>query len=255
MMKNIQLVIPMAGKGQRFADAGYPDLKPMLPIHGVPMISIVLRNLYSHHLSDVILVCQRETLEKSNLRESLNWLDIPLTILCVDSITEGPADTVRLARMAIRDDQPLVIANSDQFINGDLTEFYDQTADPTLGGVVLTMHDFDSKWSYARVDGNNRILEIREKKVISNNATAGIYGFSRADIAWNCFHEMWAADDRTNNEYYVAPSYNYMGNSIAKIISLGEMNQIMHGIGIPEDFESFCANKISLDFVQKNFKK
>jgi NDP-sugar pyrophosphorylase family protein len=255
MMKNIQLVIPMAGKGQRFADAGYTDLKPMLPIHGVPMISIVLKNLYSRRLSDVILVCQRETLEKSNLRESLNWLDIPLTILCVDSITEGPADTVRLARMAIRDNQPLVIANSDQFINGDLTEFYDQTADPKLGGVVLTMNDIDSKWSYARVDGNNRILEIREKKVISNNATVGIYGFSRADIAWNCFNEMWAAGDRTNNEFYVAPSYNYMGNSISKIISLGKMNHIMHGIGIPEDFESFCANKVSLDFVQKNFKK
>ena len=70
------------------------------------------------------------------------------------------------------------------------------------------MHDIDSKWSYARVDGNNRILEIREKKVISNNATVGIYGFSRADIAWNCFNEMWAAGDRTNNEFYVAPSYN-----------------------------------------------
>ncbi|CAN2170199.1 RfbA dTDP-glucose pyrophosphorylase [Candidatus Nanopelagicaceae bacterium] len=238
-MKNIQLVIPMAGKGQRFADAGYTNLKPMLPIHGVPMISVVLKNLYSHHLSDVILICQRETLEKSNLRETLDWLDIPLTILCVDSITEGPADTVRLARMAIRDDQPLVIANSDQFINGDLTEFYEQSSNPNFGGVVLTMTDDDPKWSFARVDNDQNILEIREKKVISNNATVGIYGFSRADIAWGAFSKMWEAGDRTNGEYYVAPSYNYFGNSTSRIINLGPINQVMFGLGVPEDYMRF----------------
>jgi NDP-sugar pyrophosphorylase family protein len=206
------------------------------------MISVVLKNLYSHRLSDVILICQRETLEKSSLRETLDWLDIPLTILCVDSITEGPADTVRLARMAIRDDQPLVIANSDQFVNGDLTEFYELTSNPAFGGAVLTMNDNNPKWSYARVDSEDNILEIREKKVISNNATVGIYGFSRADIAWGAFKRMWEAGDRTNDEYYVAPSYNYVGESKSRIINLGPINQVMFGLGVPADYTYFLEN-------------
>lgn len=252
-MRDIQLVIPMAGRGQRFADAGYTELKPLLPIHGQSMISIVLKNLYSENLSDVILICQRETLENANLRESLDWLDVPLTILCVDSITQGPADTVLHARAAIKNDKPLVIANSDQFINGDLSEFYAETRNEQLGGVVLTMEDDDPKWSYARVDSNGNIVEVREKKVISNQATVGIYGFSRADIAWECFDKMWEANDKTNNEYYVAPSYNYMEGKFSRVLSLGAINEIMHGIGIPEDYREFCNSQISIDFVQKYF--
>lgn len=252
-MRDIQLVIPMAGKGQRFADAGYSGLKPLLPIHGQSMISVVLKNLYSEHLSDVILICQRETLETSNLRESLSWLDIPLTILCVDSITEGPADTVLRAKMAIKGDKPLVIANSDQFINGDLSEFYEETRNEDLGGVVLTMEDNHPKWSYARVDAFGHIVEVREKQVISNQATVGVYGFSSAEIAWECFERMWQANDRTNNEFYVAPSYNYMEGRKSKVLSLGAINDIMHGIGIPEDYEAFCNSAVSKDFVKNNF--
>ena len=252
-MRDIQLVVPMAGKGQRFAVAGYSGLKPLLPIHGQSMISVVLKNLYSEYLSDVILICQRETLETSNLRESLSWLDIPLTILCVDSITEGPADTVLRAKMAIKRDKPLVIANSDQFINGDLSKFYEETRNEDLGGVVLTMEDNDPKWSYARVDSFGHVIEVREKQVISNQATVGVYGFSRAEIAWGCFERMWQANDRTNNEFYVAPSYNYMEGRKSKVLSLGTINDIMHGIGIPEDYEAFCNSAVSKDFVQDNF--
>ena len=173
--------------------------------------------------------------------------------MCVDSITEGPADTVLRARLAIKNDKPLVIANSDQFINGDLSQFYEETRNEHLGGVVLTMEDNDPKWSYARVNSFGHIIEVREKEVISNQATVGIYGYSKAEIAWECFERMWKANDRTNDEFYVAPSYNYMKGKNSKVLSLGSINEIMHGIGIPEDYEMFCDSQISKDFVQNNF--
>lgn len=243
----------MAGKGQRFVDSGYLQLKPLLPIHGIPMISVVVRNLYSKYLSNVVLICQRETFEKVDIRQTLDWLDIPLTILCVDEITEGPADTVRLARIALNDEMPIVIANSDQFVNCSLENFYLKCLDQHVSGVVLTMTDNDPKWSYASVDDRNRITQIKEKVVISNNATVGIYGFSKARIAWEAFSRMWEANDRTNNEFYVAPAYNYIENNPAEIISLGEINDVMHGVGIPYDYEVFLQNPISKNFVEKYF--
>ncbi len=252
-MGTIQLVIPMAGKGQRFVDAGYSQLKPLLPIHGIPMISVVVRNLYSSLLSNVILICQRDTFENINLRDSLNWLDIPLTVLCVDEITEGPAETVRVARLAIKENKPLVIANSDQFLACNLDEFYEACLERESGGVVLTMIDSDPKWSYARVDSDNKIIEIREKQVISEHATVGVYGFSSARVAWDAFEKMREVNDRTNGEFYVAPSYNYISDRDSKIVSLGKINEIMHGMGTPEDYRSFLSDPVSLSFISNNF--
>lgn len=252
-MNKIQLVVPMAGKGQRFVDSGYKELKPFLPIHGMPMISLVLRNLLTEDVGSVVLVCQRSSKLDTDLRKILSWVKIPLTIYYVDEITEGPADTVRISRPVIDDSLPMVIANSDQFINWNTSEFYKQLTSSKYDGLVLTMQDSDPKWSYAKVDRTGEILEIKEKQVISQHATVGIYGFKNAEIAWKLFQEMWTVNDRTNNEFYVAPSYNYMNkfNLKSGIIDLGPVSQIMHGLGIPKDYEDFILNPLSKDFVNK----
>ena len=252
-MSKIQLVIPMAGRGSRFTEAGYQTLKPLLPIHGEPMVSVVLRNLFSEKLSDVILVCQRDTFESRDLRAALSWLEIPLTILCVDEITQGPADTVKVARLAIRERDPLVIANSDQYLNCSMENFYSLLEDPQLSGAILTMQDDSPKWSFAEVDESGFVMRVKEKEVISNHATVGIYGYTKAIFAWEAFQRMWASNDRTNGEFYVAPSYNYLEPKKSRIVDLGPINEIMFGLGIPEDYENFCANEISKRFVHDNF--
>jgi dTDP-glucose pyrophosphorylase len=253
-MSKIQLVVPMAGRGSRFTEAGYQTLKPLLPIHGEPMVSVVLKNLFSEKISDVILVCQRETFESTDLRAALSWLEIPLTILCVDEITEGPADTVKVARIAIREHDPLVIANSDQYLNCSMETFYSLLEDPQLEGAILTMQDDNPKWSFAEIDENGFVMRVKEKEVISNHATVGIYGYTKAIFAWEAFQKMWTLNDRTNGEFYVAPSYNYLEQKKSRIVDLGPINEIMFGLGIPEDYENFCANEISKSFVHKNFK-
>ena len=118
--RKIQLVIPMAGLGQRFVDANYTILKPLIPIHGVPMIKLVIDNLMSDEIGHVILIAQRETIEDVDLREILKDLSVPLTIVAVESLTQGPADTVCLAKPVLNNNFPMVIANSDQFINAKL---------------------------------------------------------------------------------------------------------------------------------------
>ena len=243
----------MAGKGQRFVDSGYKQLKPFLPIHGMPMISLVLHNLISEEIGSVVLICQRSSNLDTHLRKILSWVKIPLTIFYVDEITEGPADTVRISRPVLDDTLPLVIANSDQFINWSISNFYKKLISIEYDGLVLTMQDSDPKWSYARVDSSGEILEIKEKQVISENATVGIYGFKKAETAWKLFQEMWNENDRTNNEFYVAPAFNYMKkfNLKSGIIGLGPVSSIMHGIGIPKDYEDFIENPISKNFVSK----
>lgn len=245
--RKIQLVIPMAGLGKRFADANYPVLKPLIPIHGVPMIKVVIDNLLTDQVGHVIIVAQRITVEEVNLRELLGHLGVPLTIVAVEELTEGPADTVRLAKPVIQGTMPIVIANSDQFVNAKLDEFYASLLAGDNSAAILTMEDDDPKWSFVELDDFGRVTRVKEKEVISNQATVGIYGYSSATLMWNAFAAMWANADRTNGEYYVAPSYNYLSRSgiPIKVTNLGPVSSVMYGLGTPQDLELFIESPIS----------
>ena len=58
----LNIVVPMAGRGQRFVDAGYRVPKPLIPVHGVPMIRLVIANLMPRRPHRFIFICQREHL-------------------------------------------------------------------------------------------------------------------------------------------------------------------------------------------------
>ncbi len=246
-MKNVQLVIPMAGLGSRFAKAGYKTLKPLIPIHGRPMISVVLANLMSPSISHVILVCQRETMESVDLRSLANVGDARLSILCVDALTDGPAGTLEVAKPALNMQEPLVVANSDQYIDASMEDFYADLFNNTFDGEILAMRDNDPKWSFARTDDEGLLLEVKEKVVISDLATVGIYGFTTAGLAFEAIQRMRKAGDRTNGEYYVGPCYNYLVDTGKKVFvrDLGPVSNVMHGLGIPEDLDLFLAKSVS----------
>lgn len=252
-MNDIQLVIPMAGKGSRFASAGYTVLKPLIPVHGIPMISLVVANLVSTRVSHLVLVCQRETMEAIDLAAALGHLECRLSIVAVDEVTDGPATTVGAAYPVLNLDKPLVIANSDQYVAADLNSFYSELVGGKVAGAVLCMTDNDPKWSYAELDGEGFVKRVVEKEVISSHATVGIYGFAQARLAFDAFAEMKAAKDLTNGEYYVAPSYNYLvkhGKKIS-ITDLGIVSSVMFGLGIPEDLEAFLDADISKTAVER----
>lgn len=255
--RKIQLVIPMAGLGKRFVDANYKVLKPLIPIHGVPMIKLVVDNLMSDKVGHVILIVQRETIENVNLREILAHLSIPLTIVAVESLTEGPADTVRLAKPVLDNKLPLVVANSDQFVNAEIDNFYDMLNGNEDSTAILTMEDDDPKWSYVEIDQGGRVVSVKEKVVISNQATVGVYGFSSAQLAWDAFSVMWAKDDRTNGEFYVAPAYNYVALTDVPIylINLGPISSVMYGLGTPNDLELFIENPLSRSAAEESIRK
>jgi len=255
--RKIQLVIPMAGLGKRFVDANYTTLKPLIPIHGVPMIKLVVDNLMSDKVGHVILIAQRETIESVNLREILAHLSIPLTVVAVESLTEGPADTVRLAKPVLNNKLPLVVANSDQFVNAEVDSFYETLTGNEDSTAILTMEDDDPKWSYVEIDHGGRVVSVKEKVVISNQATVGVYGFSSAQLAWDAFSAMWAKDDRTNGEFYVAPAYNYvaLADIPINLINLGPISSVMHGLGTPNDLELFIENPLSRSAAEASIRK
>lgn len=241
----LNIVVPMAGRGQRFADVGYSVPKPLIPIHGHPMIEVVIANLRPTGPHRFIFLILREHDERYGLSEKLRQWAPTSHIVFVDEVTQGAACTVLLARDLIDNADPLMIANCDQYVDIGIDTYL--AAMGSADGLIMTMWADDAKWSFVRLDPRGRVTEVVEKVVISNEATVGIYNFRRGSDFCAGAATMIDEDMRVNGEFYVAPVYNYLirhGADI-RVHSIGRLGAGMHGIGVPADLEAFCAGEIS----------
>jgi HAD superfamily hydrolase (TIGR01509 family) len=236
--KKLNVLIPMAGAGSRFAQAGYTFPKPLIEVRGKPMIQVVIENLNID--ANYIFLVQKEHYEKYNLQSVLSILKPGCKIVQVDGITDGAARTTLLAKEFIDNDEPLVMANSDQYVEWDSNNvMYSFTADGIDGG-ILTFKATHPKWSYAKLDENGFVSQVAEKNPISDNATVGVYYWKKGSDYVKYAEQMIDRDIRTNGEFYVCPVFN---EAIAdgKKIRVKEISK-MWGIGTPEDLNYFLEN-------------
>ena len=133
--KKMNVLIPMAGAGSRFASAGYTFPKPLIEVNGKPMIQVVVENLNVD--AHFIFLVQKEHYEKYNLKQLLNLIAPGCDIVQVDGLTEGAACTTLLAKHFIDNDEPLLMANSDQYVEWNSNEcLYAFSADSIDGGII-----------------------------------------------------------------------------------------------------------------------
>lgn len=241
MSKRLNILIPMAGIGSRFSKAGYKLPKPLINVFGKAMIQRVIENLTPVAPHRFIFICQCSQLAEYNLQEKLQTWCPGAKVLGIDYVTEGAACTVMLAREFIDNNEPLMIANCDQWIEMDINQYLKyQQADETTG-LIMTMYADDPKWSYVERDEKGYVIRVVEKEVISNHATVGIYNFSKGSDFVSAAEEMIGLNDRVNNEFYVAPVYNYLIKKNRKILAFNvdDFAGGMHGLGTPEDLNKF----------------
>ena len=239
----INIVIPMAGAGSRFAQAGYEKPKPFIDVAGKPMIVRVLENL-AFPDARYILIAREEHLKQE--KELVTWIErnYNVTFVTVDSLTEGTACTVLYARSLIRSQTAVVIANSDQIIDIKFEDFINHAKDRKLDGSILTFIDEERnpKWSFAKLDDIGLVTEVQEKKPISSHATVGIYLFSNGEDFIDSIVEMIIRNDRVNGEFYTCPVYNYLIRQGRRIGIYNIETSQMHGIGTPEDLNCYLQN-------------
>lgn len=226
----------MAGLGSRFSEVGYDKPKPFIDVNGKPMIVRVLDNL-SYPNAHFILVARKEHLEREKVLVALIEKEYNATFISIDKLTEGTACTVLYARKYINNDLPLLIANSDQIIDVSIKDYIDDCFKRNLDGSILTFKDVElnPKWSFAKLDTNDIVVEVKEKEAISEFATVGIYLFNKGSQFINSAIDMIIENDRVNNEFYTCPVYNYMIKESAKIGIYNIEFEAMHGIGTPDD--------------------
>lgn len=253
----LNIIIPMAGRGSRFIKEGFALPKPLIPIHGVEMIRVVIENIKPAAEHQFIFLCLAEHIEQHGLDEKLKSIVDDAIVVSVDAVTEGAACTLLLCKEYINTSTPLMIANSDQWVDIDINDYLKAMSDQEKDGFIMTMWADDLKWSYIRLDSDDRIIEVVEKQVVSNEATVGIYNYACGSDFVKAAESMIAKNFRINGEFYIAPAYNEM---IADGMDIGYYNvgkeyDGMYGMGVPSDlklFEGFEASKKAVSFLTED---
>ncbi len=235
---NLNVLIPMAGEGSRFTKAGYTFPKPLIEVRGKPMVQVVTENLNMD--ARFIYLVRKEHYEKYNLKYLLGLITPNHEVVLVDRLTEGAACTTLLARQFIDNDDQLIIANSDQFVEWDSNEFMYSMVGDHIDAGILTFEATHPKWSYAKLNESGLVTEVAEKKVISNKATVGVYYWKKGSDYCRYADQMIAKDIRTNGEFYVCPVFNEAIKD-GKVVKTFDIKK-MWGLGTPEDLNYFLKN-------------
>ena len=231
----LNVLIPMAGEGSRFANAGFTFPKPLIEVNNKPMIQVVTENLAIN--ASYTYIVKDSHFDKYNLNYLLDLIAPGCNIVRVDKTTEGAACTTLLAEEIINNDNPLLIANSDQYVDWDSQECMYFFSDPSIDAGMLTFQATHPKWSYAKLDEKGLVTEVAEKKPISTNATVGIYYWKKGSDYVKYAKRMIEKNIRTNNEFYVCPVFNEAIQDGLKVKTF-EVKK-MWGIGTPEDLRVF----------------
>ena len=238
----MNVLIPMAGAGSRFEKAGYTFPKPLIDVNGKPMIQRVVENLNidARH----IFIVQKSHYEKYSLKHTLNLISPNCEIVQVEGMTEGAACTTLLAKKFINNDEPLILANSDQYVDWDSNQFMYASMADDIDASILTFYSTHPKWSYAKLNEDGFVVEVAEKKPISEHATVGIYFFKKGSDYVRCAESMINKNIRVNNEFYVCPVYNeaLLEGARVKTFHIDKM----WGLGTPEDLDTFLKHDISI---------
>ena len=184
-----------------------------------------------------IFLIQKEHQKKYNIKSVLKILQPNCEIIEIDKLTEGAACTTLLAKELIDNNSPLIIANSDQYIKWNSSKSMYEITSKKYDGAILTFESIHPKWSYTKSGNNGFVEEVAEKKVISKEATVGVYYWKHGEDYVKYAEQMIQKNKRVNNEFYVCPVYNEAISDNKKIKSIEVQKMI--GMGTPEDLQNF----------------
>lgn len=239
MEKKMTVVITMAGLGSRFRKAGYTVPKYMIEAKGKTLFEWSMDSLldYNNHVSKYVFVVRAEDKSADFIRGKCAIYGISnVKLVEIDHLTDGQATTCMLAMPYCDPDDAIMVYNIDTYVEPYEMKYSDISGD----GYIPCFHANGDHWSFAKLDENGNVIEVREKVRISDNCTLGAYYFSSAKLYQDLYNEYYADGSKIeNNEKYIAPLYNLMiEKGLVVTISIVDYRKV-HVLGTPEELQVF----------------
>lgn len=227
----------MAGEGTRFPRDSYKIPKPLIEIQGQPMIQRAVESL---NLPGKYHFVVRKDSYYDQVCSLLHKILPDPKIISVEETTQGPAASCLLFKDFINNEEELVVVNCDQIMWWDSELFLSTARYYKYDGVIVTYSTTTPKNSYARINRNGFVEEIKEKEVISDISLNGIHYWRKGKYFVQSAESMIGENDRApNGEFYVGPSYNHMVRAGLKVGIHHIPNWQHNPVGVPEDLETY----------------
>jgi NDP-sugar pyrophosphorylase family protein len=248
-MKEINILIPMAGGSTFFDSAVYPYPLPLTEVLGRPLIEHVINNL-SVLSKDInfIFIAKDGDCKRFYLDNTLSLLTNNRSkVIKIDGETKGALCSCLMAIKEINNTIPLIISNFDQIIEGDICQEFSELIAQDCAAGCFTFESVHPRWSYVRKDSFNNIIEAAEKRPVSREAIAGFYYFSEGQIFIDAAKKSILNQSAINGQYYISSTFNelILDGKVIKSQKIASKN--FHSFYTPqriEEYEHTLLNKI-----------
>jgi dTDP-glucose pyrophosphorylase len=249
-MEKVNIVIPMAGQGRRFIEAGYVTPKPLLKIGDDLVIKHII-DIMRIPQAQFIFIVRQDHCDEFQLDKRLLEIEPNAKVVKISEMTQGAVCTVLLAKHLIDNPDPVIIKDCDQIINWNPEHFFEFVERNKADGAIVNIHTDRPNYSFSRVNSRGQIIETAEKSVISNYGSVGIYYFAKGSDLVKYAQRMIDKNIRTNNEFYTSPVYNQFIQDFKTILHypIAEIFQL----GTPEEF--FENKNKALEFLESRSRK
>lgn len=233
------IIITMAGLGTRFRNAGYTIPKYQIEVHGKTLFAWSMLSLRGFSCRNYVFVVRKEDDSKEFIKKECQRFDIKATIIEIDHMTSGQAETAMLASAHWKESEPLLIYNIDTYIEEGAMADCDIKGD----GFIPCFRGIGDHWSFVRLDEGGKALEVREKVRVSEFCTVGAYYFATGMLYQRLYKEFYLENSDREleaGERYIAPLYNYLIQKYDGEVYISDIpTENVHVLGTPEEVEQF----------------
>lgn len=234
--QRLNIVIPMAGSGSRFARSDFSLPKPLIPIADKPMYRYAVDCLPLDLADQLIFIIKKNEFSQVLVEDiqATYGCHYHCNILQLEEETQGQAETVLKSAAFLNLDFPTLVHNCDTYIATRIP--WQVIMQRTLDGAIVTFTAHETRWSYVLLDSEQvRVTDMQEKKVISSHASTGTYYFKNTSYLLDTINFIIEKDFREGNEYYLSTVYRIMLQDKKNIISIPIPKKDFFCFGTPED--------------------
>jgi NDP-sugar pyrophosphorylase family protein len=256
-MDSPQVVIPMSGVGQRFVDAGYHHLKPLIPVFRNRIIDEVMGMF--PEVEDPLFIVAKNHKQSEELKEYLlnKW---PKSIISeIDSHKFGPGHAILSSEAFIDRSRPVIVSYCDFAGNWNYTDFCNRLLD--VDALILTYSGFhphmlrNTKYAYVKKDNSDLVSDIQEKNSFTDNpmqeeASAGLYAFRSGTLLIDSLREQVSKGYSHKGEFYISLTILPLLEKKLKVKTF--LMDKFGQFGTPEDLKDWLYNFKAANIAEKN---
>lgn len=242
-IRSLHIIMPMAGEGSRFLNEGITTPKPLILCKGKTLFERALMSLDSIKCPRKhSFIVRQEHIDKYDIARKIKSIIPNAIVFSVKKTTRGAVETCLLAKEAIDPDDAIVVMDCDlefysSSYNAYITDALQKSIDEVEGGALVSFNSDDSRFSYALAGSDNRVLRTAEKAVISNNALAGAYFFSKSQSFIAAAERLLRDTSHKSAEFYVSLLYNDLIRN-GECVFLAKTDKY-YSYGTPEELRKY----------------